>query len=168
MSNTLNLLIIDDNRLIIGPLTKYLVDRYGSKIVISAFKNPESCLLKIDRNSHVLILDYFSGPEDKVKNGLNMYHTIKSQSPLTKVTVFSSTGDITHATDEIKHHVNEYVMKRAKYLPTAYRGFQQGVLHPMRQRIREFTIQDYLVMFIISFLAMAVIYFACIKLFSRQ
>ncbi len=168
MSNALNLLIIDDNRLIIDSLTKYLVDRYGSRISIASFVNAESCLLKMDDKSHVLILDYFSGPEDKVKNGLDMYHTIKMKKPGAKATVFSSSGDVASAIEEIKHKVNDYVMKRMQYLQTTLRVFEEGFIHPVRQKIREFTIKDYMMMFFISFLAMAIIYFACIKLFSQQ
>ena len=168
MSNALNLLIIDDNRLIIESLTKYLNDRYGSRISILSFNDVESCLLKVDQRSHVLILYYFSGPEDKVKNGMDMYHTLKSRSPSTRAKVFSSTGDITNATDEIKHKVNEYVMKRVQSLQQAFRLFDEGFVHPVRQRIREFTIKDYVMMFVISFITMAVIYFAFVKIFGVE
>jgi len=51
----MNLFIVDDNRLMVNDLKHYLQNRFGVSIKVSTFDDGESCLKKIDKETHILI-----------------------------------------------------------------------------------------------------------------
>ena len=55
----LNLFIVDDNRLMVSTLKQYLQNRFGMGINISTFNDGESCLKNVNKETNIVILDYY-------------------------------------------------------------------------------------------------------------
>ena len=69
----LNIFIVDDNKLLVISLKKYLENRFGSSVNITTFNDGESCLEHINENTNMVILDYFlDGENVKAKNGIEI------------------------------------------------------------------------------------------------
>ncbi len=68
-----NLFIVDDNRLLATDLKHYLQNRFGNDLQISTFDDGESCLLRVNNDTHIVILDYLLEGE----NGLEILKSIK-------------------------------------------------------------------------------------------
>ncbi len=62
----INLFIVDDDKLLATSLKHYLQNKFGYDVKTTIFNNDESCLEKINKYTHIVILDYFMGG----KNGL--------------------------------------------------------------------------------------------------
>ncbi len=179
---TLNLLIVDDNKLISGPLSKHLHDRFGMRINISSFFDEESCMLKIDERSNVIVLDYFlNNGDNKTKNGLDIFNSIKKRSPNIEVTMITSNEAIPEAIEEMQRGASDYIIKRERYLqkmlvmlnrivlsPVYHRvlsPIHRRVVLPIRKIIEDYTLQDYLTMFIVAFISVGTLVFFGLKIF---
>ncbi|HXD94666.1 MAG TPA: response regulator, partial [Bacteroidia bacterium] len=69
----LNLFIVDDNKSMVTALKQYLQNKFGISLVISTFNDGESCLEKIDKETHIVILDH----NMQGKNGIEVLKSIK-------------------------------------------------------------------------------------------
>ena len=103
----INLFIVDDNRLVVTTLKQYLQSKFGDSLRISTFDDGESCLKKIDKQTHIVILDYFM----KDKNGLEGLKSIKAINPKTEVIMLSSNEDIEAAIKLFRAGAKDYVVK---------------------------------------------------------
>src|ERR1700741_4124878 len=110
MKNKLNLLILDDNLAVSGPLTKYLNNRFGSRINLSVFIDGNECIRNVGHDSHVLILNYAMKGEDlgAYKRG-EIFRHIKKQNPNNEVTMLTSKQNVSDATEEIQARVSDYI-----------------------------------------------------------
>jgi DNA-binding NtrC family response regulator len=170
MAHALNLLIVDEKKQIADPLMHYLYDRFGNRVDVSSCFDAETCIQKISNRSHVLILDYPIVGENKSPNKgttrvLDMFYRIKKRSPQNQVSIITSALDVPKATEEIERKTNQYVLRRERYVRKAAQFFDQTVMVPFRKKFHEFNVQDFIVMFIISFCIMAFIYFAFMEIF---
>ena len=103
----INIFLVDDNRLMVTDLKHFLRNRFGADLNISVFNDGESCLAKIDKETHIVILDYFLDG----KNGLEVLKLIKDINPKTEVIMLSSNEDIVLAIDTFRNGATDYVIK---------------------------------------------------------
>ncbi len=71
----INLFIVDDDKLLATSLKYYLQNKFGDDLQITIFNNGDSCLEKIDKYTHIVILDYCMDG----KNGLEILKSIKEK-----------------------------------------------------------------------------------------
>lgn len=178
----LNLLIVDNNKLIIDTLSKHLVTRFGMGVNISPFFDAESCQVKIDEQSHVIVLDYFLNHEEKEnKRGLNIFNSIKEKNPTTQVTMISSSEAPLKAMEDMQRETSNYIIKQERSLQKIFRTINRIVISPVykivvspihvriilpiRKIISEYTLKDYLVMFIVAFISVGTLVFFGLKIF---
>lgn len=55
----INLFIVDDNKLVLTDLKYYLINKFGKGVQISTFTDGESCLANVNKQTDIVILDYF-------------------------------------------------------------------------------------------------------------
>ncbi|MGZ4048776.1 MAG: response regulator [Bacteroidia bacterium] len=103
----INLFIVDDNPLVVADLKNYLENRFGDKIRISAFYDGESCLNKIDKDTNIVVLDYFM----EGKNGIEILKSIKAVNSNTEVIMLSANEDVAVAIDSFRTGAKDYVIK---------------------------------------------------------
>jgi DNA-binding NtrC family response regulator len=160
MKNKLNLLILDDNLAISGPLTKYLNNRFGSRINLSVFIDGNECIRNIGVNSHVLILNYAMKGEDLgAYNRGEIFRHIKKQNPTTEVTMLTSKQNVLDATEEIKTRVGDYIRKKERYLYDVLRMIDRVVLTPINvhivlpvtKLIKDYSVIGYVLMILAAF-----------------
>src|SRR6267143_2028228 len=94
----LNLFIINDDKLMASGLKHYLERRFGKDLIISTFSTGESALKKINKDTHMVILDYFLENE----NGNDVLMSIKKTNPETEVIMLSSNEDMGVAIDSFR------------------------------------------------------------------
>lgn len=95
----INLFIVDDNKLLVADLKNYLHTKFQSNLEISTFYDGESCLKKITKDTHIVILDYFL----EGKNGLEILKKIKTSNPKTEVIMLSNNEDIAIAIETFSY-----------------------------------------------------------------
>jgi two-component system response regulator HydG len=102
-----NVFIVDDNELVVITLKRYLQSKFGDALEISTFYDGDSCLAKVDKETHIVILDYFM----KDKNGLEVLKSIKAINPKTQVIILSSNEDIIPTLRLLREGAKDYVLK---------------------------------------------------------
>jgi DNA-binding NtrC family response regulator len=102
----MNLFIVDDDKLVVSDLKIYLNFRFGNDINISTFTDGESCLKKIDKDTHIVILDYFLNG----KTGVEILKLIKDINPKTEVIMMSSNEDVSLAIQSFRNGASDYVI----------------------------------------------------------
>ena len=107
----INLYIIDDNKLMVLDLKVYLKHKFGEHINITTFENGESCLALIDKETHVVILDYFMTG----KNGIDILKKIKTTNPKTEVIMLSTNEKMAVALEAFRAGAKDYVVKGVGY-----------------------------------------------------
>jgi ActR/RegA family two-component response regulator len=165
---TLNLLILDDNKVIAGDLSNYLNNRFGSRIKIAAFLDADTGIQNIREQSHVIILDYSLPNKVKVaKSGQKFLNSIKRSNPKTKVTLITSDKDIAGATEEMKIGTSKYIM-RLNLLDTVVISpfktvvipFSRVITYPIKKVLHYYNIKQYLMMFLVAFASIAFVVLA--------
>lgn len=164
----LNLLILDDNKVIAGDLSNYLNNRFGARVKIAAFLDADTGIQNIQEKSHVMILDYSLPHEGKgAKSGQKFFNSIKRLNPKTKVTVFTSDNDIAGATEEMKRGASKYIMKLNLLNAVVVSPFKTVVLpiskvitYPIKRVIHYYNINQYLMMFLVAFASIAFVVLA--------
>lgn len=149
----LNLFIVDDNELLITDLKYYLQNKFGMSIKISTFLDGESCLEKVDKNTHVVILDHFLNG----KNGLEVLKQIKEINPETEVIMYSGNEDIGLAIETFRAGATDYVIKGQGALKKISTLVNYILTAPIRLIVREFKVSKYMAIFLTTFLLMAAV-----------
>lgn len=179
----MNLLIVDKNKQIVDKLSEHLKDKFGMQVNISSFVDAESCMLKVDDKSHVIVLDYFMNNNENgtSKSPAEIFNVIKAKSPNTKVTMISSEEEAAEAIEEMKKQTSSYVVKHddgaskllteleRKSVSPAYSmiisPIKVRIIMPIVKIISEYTLRDYLIMFIIAFISVGSLVYLGLKLF---
>jgi DNA-binding NtrC family response regulator len=168
-TTALNLMIHDDNIVIAGPLSQYLANRFGEKINVSSYSDTDICMSNINKQSHVIILNYFLQHEDKRnKKGLKVFDSIKKRNPETKVTMLTSYEDVTMATEDMKRGTSKYMklnlLNKVLISPfkTAALPITAVIILPVKQVIHYYKIENYVMMFVVAFASMAILVLAVI------
>lgn len=102
-----NLFIVDDNKLLVADLKNHLQIIFENSLNISTFYDGESCLDKVDKDTHVVILDYFLDGQ----NGLEILRSIKTINPKTEVIMLSTNENIAIAIETFRAGAKDYVIK---------------------------------------------------------
>lgn len=103
----INLFIVDDDKLLATSLKHYLQNKFGDDLKTTIFNDGESCLEKIEKNTHIVILDYFMDG----KNGLEILKSIKAVNPKTEVIMLSGNEDMAIAIETFRAGAKDYVPK---------------------------------------------------------
>lgn len=158
----LNIFIVDDNQLMVADLKLHLQKTFGISVNISTFENGESCLKLIDKNTHIVILDYFMAG----KNGLDIMKAIKEINPKIDVIMLTSNEDIVLAINTFREGAKDYVIKG----PSAWKKIAKIVNHiitePIRILVREFRISKFMAVFLLTFVTMGIIVLFALFVFN--
>jgi DNA-binding NarL/FixJ family response regulator len=153
----LNLFIVDDNPLMVTGLRNYLDGRFGTNLNITTFSKGEDALKMVDENTKIVILDYHLEGE----NGNDVLKNIKKINPKTEVIMLSSNEEIGVAIDSFREGATDYVVKGKKSLKKVSLLVYDIIIYPVRLMGKEFGINKYLAIFLLTFLAVGVgVYFA--------
>ena len=159
----LNLFIVDDNKLMVATLKDYLQNRFGLGIQISTFHDGESCIAKIDKETHIVILDYFM----KGKNGLDTLKSIKAINPKTEVIMLSGNEDMALVIDSFRAGANDYVVKGTGAWKKISKTVNHIITAPIRLMVKEFGVSKYFAIFIMTFVSMGLVVVLALNLMKR-
>lgn len=148
----MNLFIVDDDKLVVSDLKIYLNFRFGNDINILTFTDGESCLKKIDKDTHIVILDYFLNG----KNGVEILKLIKDINPKTEVIMMSSNEDVSLAIQSFRNGASDYVIKGEGALKKIKKIVYHIITEPIRIIIREFGVSKYMAIFFLTFVTMGI------------
>ncbi|MCD6019725.1 MAG: hypothetical protein K0S53_2846 [Bacteroidetes bacterium] len=151
-TSTLNLFIVDDNKLTATDLKYYLQNRFGDGINITTFNDGDSCLKKVDKETNVVILDY----QMDGKNGLETLKLIKDINPKTEVIMLSGNEDIGIAIESFRMGATDYVTKGQGALTKLNSLVYHIITAPIRIIAREFGISKFMAVFLATFVAVGV------------
>lgn len=130
----INLFIVDDNKLLVTDLKNYLQTRFQSSLEISTFYDGESCLKEINKDTHIVILDYFLDG----KNGLDILKLIKTTNPKTEVIMLSNNEDIAVAIETFRAGAKDYVIKGDGYWKKIIKLVNGMIAKPIRIIVKGF------------------------------
>jgi len=156
-----NLFIIDDNQFMVADLRNYLTDVFGEIFTIHTFSTGESALKMVDKNTSVVILDYFL----KNELGNEVLKSIKKINPKTEVIMLSSNDDVKVAIEAFRNGAADYVMKghiadkKITYIIYNIAAF------PVRLVAKEFKISKYIALYILTFITVGVLAFIGFSIF---
>jgi two-component system response regulator AtoC len=159
----LNLFIVDDNKLAVTNLQYYLQNKFGTSINVSTFNDGESCLTKIDKETNIVILDYFM----KGKNGLDTLKSIKTINPKTEVIMLSGNEDVALAIETFRAGATDYVIKGAGALKKVTKVVHYIITAPMRLLVDEFRVSKYMAMFLVTFVIMGIAVIIAMQFMNR-
>lgn len=148
-----NLFIVDDNKLLVTDLKYFLQNRFGGSVNISTFEDGESCLKKVDKNTNIVILDYFLNGED----GLEILKAIKIINPKTEVIMLSSNESIVIAIETFRAGASDYVIKGHGSWKKITKRVEYIITTPIRLMVREFGVSTFFATFIFTFFVMAMV-----------
>lgn len=104
--------IVEDDEVYAKTLQGFLETRFSNKIEIFIFRIGELCLLELDRNPKIILMDYFLNSKyEEAQNGLEIIKRIKTQKPLTNIIVLSAQDKFKVAIELIKQYACEYIQK---------------------------------------------------------
>jgi len=149
----INLFIVDDNKSMVTALKQYLNNRFGVSLKISTFYDGESCIAKIDKETHIVILDYFLTG----KNGIEILKSIKKINPRTEVIMLSSNNDIGLAIESFRIGARDYVIKGPSSWKKVNKLINKIITEPIRLMVREFGVPKFMFIFFITFIIMGTI-----------
>lgn len=151
----INLFIVDDNKLMVTDLKHYLEKRFGVSVQISTFNDGESCLAKVDKYTHIVILDYFlSG-----KNGLEILKSIKAINPKTEVIMLSGNENIAMAIETFRAGAKDYVLKGQGSWKKISKLVSHIITEPIRIMVKEFGVSKFTAIFLLTFITMGIVVF---------
>ncbi len=145
-----NLFIVDDNKLLVADLKNFLHNRFGVSVNITTFYDGESCLKKVDKETHIVILDYQMGGE----NGLDILKKIKEINLKTEVIMLSGSEDMAVAIESFRIGAKDYVIKGGKSWRKLNKIVNLILTEPIRIMVREFGVSKYVAIFILTFVIM--------------
>lgn len=155
----LNLFIVDDDMLMVTGLKNHLNTRFGNDLNISTFSTGESVLKEIDKDTSIVILDYFLNGQ----NGNEILKSIKNINPKTEVIMLSSNEDIVVAIESFRKGATDYVIKGRKSWDKISSLVYKTITYPIRIIVREFGISKYLAIFLLTFMIMGATVFFVLK-----
>jgi DNA-binding NtrC family response regulator len=149
----MNLFIVDDNLLVVADLKHYLGNRFGGDVNISTFENGEDCLAQVNKDTHIVILDYFM----EGKNGVDVLKSIKTINPNTNVIMLSGNESMAVAIESFRAGAEDYVVKGIGARKKVTNLIYHIITEPIRIMIREFGISRYLSIFLLAFATMGIV-----------
>jgi len=125
--NKIIIFIVEDNEVYARTLQGFLQTRFPNVKEIKIFRIGELCLLELNRNPNIVIMDYFLNSKYKdANNGLEIISRIKTQKPQTNIIVLSAQEKFDVAIEAMNHYNCSYVQK------------DQEAFNKVEQLIKEF------------------------------
>jgi DNA-binding NtrC family response regulator len=156
---TINLSIIDENKQALSNLKHYLETKFGSEIKVSIFKDGESCLRNLTKQTQIVVLN----PVLKDKEGLEVLKSIKKINSKIEVIILSSDENISNAIELFRSGAKDLVTNGKG----SWKRIAQLVTHlvtaPIRILVKEFKISKYMAIFLLTFITMGIIVFLVIR-----
>lgn len=156
----INLFIVDDNNMMVATLKQFLQNKFGVSLQISTFNSGESCLQKVDEETHIVILDYHM----EGKNGLDTLKSIKEINPKTEVIMLSGNEDIALAIETFRAGAKDYVVKGSGAWTKLSKIVNNIITAPIRLMVREFGVSKFMAIFLLTFVTMAIVVVTVLKL----
>jgi two-component system response regulator HydG len=155
-----NLFIVDDNKLMVETLKQYLQERFGASMHISTFNDGESCVLKVDKETDIVILDYYM----EGKNGLDVLKAIKVINPKTEVIMLSSNENMAVAIESFRAGAKEYVVKGVDSWKKIAKLVNNVVTAPIKLMVKELSISKQLAVLLMVFFTMGIVVFCVMQI----
>lgn len=104
--------IVEDNEVYAKSLQTFIQNRFPDIKEIKVFRIGEICLMELDRNPNIVIMDYFlNSIYEEADNGIEIIKRIRAQKPLTNIIVLSAQEKFNVVVEAIKLHDCIYVQK---------------------------------------------------------
>lgn len=104
--------IVEDNEVYAKSLQRFLYTRMPDIKEITIFRIGELCLLEMNRNPDIVIMDYYLNSQyEKAQNGIEIVKRIKAMSPTTNIIILSIQKNIDVAIEAIRQYNCLYVQK---------------------------------------------------------
>jgi|ERR1035437_3222021 DNA-binding NarL/FixJ family response regulator len=104
--------IVDDNEVYAKSLQTFIQIHFPKIKEIKIFRIGEMCLMELDRNPSIVIMDYFLNSKyEEADNGLEIIKRIKAQKPQTNIIVLSVQEKVNVILEAIKQYDCIYVQK---------------------------------------------------------
>ncbi len=149
----MNLFIVDDNKLLVADLRNYLQNRFGVSLNITTFNDGESCLKKVDKETQIVILDYFM----EGKNGLDTLKCIKEINPETEVIMLSYNEDVALAIESFRSGAKDYVIKGQGAWRKITKLVNLIITEPIMLIVREFGVSKFMAIFLLTFVTLGTV-----------
>jgi response regulator of citrate/malate metabolism len=149
----LNLFIIDDDPFTVAALGNYLKKKFGNILRISTFNEGEAALRKIDKDTDIVILDYYL----KDSKGTDVLSEIKTINPKTKVIMLSNNEEVGVAIESFRRGASDYVLKGEKALKKISMRVNKIVMYPIYLMVNKFSINKYLAIFFMTFMTIGIV-----------
>ena len=159
----LNLYIVDDNVSMVTALKQYLQKRFGDSLKISTFYSGESCLKRINKDTDIVVLDYYLDG----KNGVDTLKSIKEINPETEVIMLSSNEDIGTAIESYREGASDFIVKGENAWRKLADVISRVLTAPIRFLTREFGVSKFTAIFLMTFITMGVVVFIVLRFFPQ-
>ena len=133
----INIFIVEDNEVYARSLQGFLQTCFPNITKINIFRIGELCLMEMDSNPNIVIMDYFLNSKyEKALNGLEIIKLIKAQKPQTNIIVLSAQENVSVVLEAIKQYDCAYVQKNQEAF-NKIEQFIKEILHRKNLRIVE-------------------------------
>ena len=104
--------IVEDNPAYANTLELFIKSTFPSVKEVKVFPVGETCLLELNKNPDLIIIDYFLDTKYyDAESGLEIIRKIRIQKPEMNIVVLSSQKDIDVALESVKKYYCSYVQK---------------------------------------------------------
>jgi DNA-binding NtrC family response regulator len=155
-----NLFIVDDDSLMATALEQSLKNRFGTGIQITVFNDGESCLEKVNKETDIVILDYFL----EGKNGLEILKSIKAVNPKIEVIMLSGNENMILAIETFRAGAIDYVVKGYGAWQKISKLVNHIITEPIRIIVREFGVSKFMATFLLTFITMGIVVICALQL----
>lgn len=157
----MDLILVDDKQMMAGTFLRYFRHRFGNLLNVVIASDAQSCIKKAADGSHVIVLDYpNNGTHDET--GRAIADTIKTERPGADVFLIteeaSLSKDIVRATKRMEKLASEHLINN-KGVSTS---IGHRLLFPFRVYMDEFSVNDFLYMYLAIFILMGLMVWAAI------
>ena len=110
--NQIKIFIVEDNDVYAKSLQIFIKNCFPNIKEIKIFRIGELCLLELNHNPNIVIMDYFLNSKyEEAQNGLEIIKRIKAQKPKTNIIVVSAQKDFNVVLEAIREYDCLYVQK---------------------------------------------------------
>ena len=139
LEENIQIFLVDDDALFLKSLEIEFLQQ--GNFIVQTFATGELCMLHVDHNPAVIILDYhLDGIEKNAMNGIETLDKIKAFNPDIPVVMLSSQDSIDVAINCMQHRAFDYVVKSE----TAFLRLQKTITTALRYKKMEKTLNWYM------------------------
>jgi response regulator RpfG family c-di-GMP phosphodiesterase len=158
-SQGLNLFIVDDNPVVVIGLRNFLKSNFGASLNISTFLSGESAIKKVNKDTDIVILDYYLPDE----NGNEVLVKIKEINPKTEVIMLTSNEDVKTAVESFRKGASDYVIKGDKAFKKIIKLVYKTMTYPLIRMGQEFGLSKLMMIFLGAFIFVGFVVFLFLK-----